>query len=111
MIELVIEIYEKANNYAYPIVIHSFRGQTPEECLGYYKAHLESDTFLADCTKSGHYNNVECATIAYWRYALDNGYGWGRGLGSNGGYAGQSGSYGNYGAYGGSGNGYKGSVG
>ncbi len=55
---LKISIYEEATNYKYPVVEHRFTGKTQEEALGYFKAHLKTDSFLSDIYYTGKWNNV-----------------------------------------------------
>ncbi len=50
---VVSEIYEEGKDF--PIVVHIFFGQSDREAAGYYRAHLETDTFLADCTQHGSF--------------------------------------------------------
>lgn len=45
---VVSEIYEEGLDY--PVVVHIFFGKSAEEAASYYRAHLDSDAFLAYCT-------------------------------------------------------------
>jgi hypothetical protein len=44
---VVSEIYEEGRDF--PIVVHIFFGQSDQEAASYYRAHRDSDTFLAYC--------------------------------------------------------------
>jgi hypothetical protein len=44
----------------YPIVTHIFRGDTPEQADGYYRAHRRTDAFLRACDDSGRFGRIVC---------------------------------------------------
>jgi len=56
---IVSEIFESQD---YPIVTHVFLGQALSEAVGYYNAHLQTDTFLASRTNTEHFRNFKCTT-------------------------------------------------
>ena len=62
LVQLQVDIYESK---PYPVVRHIFIGKTKEEAMGYYKAHLKTDAFLAGC-KDGKYKDIECRTEVEW---------------------------------------------
>lgn len=74
MVEYVVEIYEGGS---YPVVTHKFHGQNQDEALRYYQAHLQSDSFLRQCTETGQWTGesyttyssgaTPCQVRAYWQ--------------------------------------------
>lgn len=62
---LIVETYEPRHKY--PIVVHHFNGDTKEEAMGYYRAHLKSDAFLSQCVETGVFQgNVQCPSRVRW---------------------------------------------
>lgn len=64
---LTVDIYEASVGRAYPVVQHNFFGETQEEALGYYEAHLTTDAFLRGCVERQRWKQIECSTQSYWR--------------------------------------------
>jgi len=52
-----IDIYEAKS---YPIVRHEFRGKSQAEATRYFNAHMNTDSFLRECVKTGFYGNMKC---------------------------------------------------
>ena len=65
MVTLIVQTYEPSRKYA--IVEHIFRGETKQEAIGYYNAHLRSDIFLRECTETGLFDGrVRCHSKMKW---------------------------------------------
>lgn len=49
------------------VLTHIFHGETADEAEHVYRAHLESDAFLRDCTEKGLYaGRVPCEVTMRW---------------------------------------------
>ena len=46
----------------YPVVTHTFLGESRQQAEGYVKAHFGTDVFFRDCTKKRRFRNFECRT-------------------------------------------------
>ena len=57
MIDLVVNTYEE--NRVTPVVTHVFHGETKEQAIAFYKAHLRSDAFLRKCNAGG-FKGMKC---------------------------------------------------
>ena len=57
---VVVDIREAATGYAYPVVRHTFYGQTKAEAQRYFRSHMKSDAFMRDCIESGKFGPVTC---------------------------------------------------
>jgi len=66
---LVVDIFESSVGGEYPVVQHAFYGKTKSEALGYYQAHLKTDTFLAGCVQRNRWEQVRCTTESRWERA------------------------------------------
>lgn len=65
----IVESYEPPKTY--PIVVHIFQGETKEEALSYYQAHLHSDKYISECSATSKYRMpdgsiIACPTKAHW---------------------------------------------
>ena len=57
-----VEIFEPSRPF--PVVVHEFLGERPNEAEGYYRAHLESDSFLRQCVQRGVFRGrVRCRPV------------------------------------------------
>lgn len=57
----IVESYEPPKPY--PIVVHVFQGDTKEEALSYYQAHLQSDRYISECTMTSTYRMSDGSVI------------------------------------------------
>ena len=48
-----------------PVVRHEFYGNTPERALRVWGAHLETDSFLRECTQNERFGDITCHTVLY----------------------------------------------
>ncbi len=61
---LVVEAF--GEDKPYPVLTHTFRGDTEEETLALYELHLSADAMLSGCERRNHYLNFDCTTVARW---------------------------------------------
>jgi hypothetical protein len=60
---VVHSIYEESIGDEYPVVTHTFMGRTRKEAVGYFRAHLKTDSFLRGCTERGRFgSDIKCRT-------------------------------------------------
>lgn len=67
---LIVDTYERellAKGKKYPVLTHTFWGQTKKECEGYYKAHMTTDVFFRDCTQKRRWEKIDCYSVANWK--------------------------------------------
>jgi len=57
---VVVDIFEGATKFRYPIVRHVFYGRDKGEAEGYFRAHMETDEFLRSCVQKKQWNGVTC---------------------------------------------------
>lgn len=62
---VVVDVFEAATRFRYPVVRHAFYGRSREEADGYFRAHLETDSFLRDCLENKRWNGVSCETEVF----------------------------------------------
>lgn len=55
------QLFEKASNYAWPIVTHEFRGPTIGVAMSYFRAHLRYDRMLQSTTDEKYPMKVNAA--------------------------------------------------
>ena len=60
---LVVETFEAK---PYPVVVHTFIGETKQEAFGYYRAHLKTDSFFRGCAE-GDFRGMECKNRMKWK--------------------------------------------
>jgi hypothetical protein len=66
---VVASTYEADIGDDYAVVSHTFFGRTQAEAVGYFQAHMGTDSFLRGCTEGGHFKSIECRTeVAVLRY-------------------------------------------
>jgi hypothetical protein len=58
--QITVEIRERATEFKYAVVIHSFVGRTRKEATGYMNSHMKTDSFFAGCVQKSRWNDVEC---------------------------------------------------
>ena len=77
--KIIDAIYEPEGpgGYDYPVVEHIFRGETLEEALSYYDAHLTTDEFFRDCTETGTFRDEFSCPSQTWAEKLTL-FGWKR---------------------------------
>ena len=61
----MVETFETKRTF--PIVVHTFNGKTKTEAMGYFRAHLKTDSFLRGCTETGYYGLIPCRVSIYWK--------------------------------------------
>jgi hypothetical protein len=54
MVTIRHELYERATDYEYPVIVHEFRGKSLEEAKRYMKAHSRYDQMFRDISALGH---------------------------------------------------------
>lgn len=64
MYSLVVEIYESQRRF--PIVVHVFNGTTKREAMGYFEAHMKTDSFLRGCVSDNQFGNIRCRSTVRW---------------------------------------------
>lgn len=55
---IIVSIFEEGRDY--PAVVHIFYGRTLPEALGYFRAHMRTDSFLSDCVVRKRFANMAC---------------------------------------------------
>jgi hypothetical protein len=60
---VVSEIHEAQD---YPVVVHTFYGQSAAEAISYYTAHSKADSFLRGCTQGGSFGSNLMCTEKHW---------------------------------------------
>jgi len=67
---VVHSIYEESIGDEYPVVQHTFMGRTRKEAVGYFRAHLKTDSFLRGCSERGQFGDgIRCrADMVELRY-------------------------------------------
>lgn len=61
---LIVEHYEAATGWAFPIVTHQFLGRDRDEAMRYYDSHRRSDRFLRECEDRGIFDKqVQCNAV------------------------------------------------
>ena len=60
MWRIVVDTFESDD--AYPVVTHIFNGRTKAEVVGYFDAHMQTDSFMRPCVKNSEFKGMYCPT-------------------------------------------------
>ena len=56
--QIRVSTFEKKR---YPVVVHTFTGETQAEALGYLNSHLKTDSFFRDCLLRQRFRDFACS--------------------------------------------------
>lgn len=63
---LVVQIFEQSIK-SYPVVEHRFNGRTKKEAENYFKAHMQTDSFLRECVEGDNFQHqFSCSHRIFW---------------------------------------------
>ncbi len=60
--DLTVDTYEEGGKH--PMLTHIFHGDSPEQAVAFYRAHLKSDAFLRKC-RAGHFGKMPCRNVIH----------------------------------------------
>lgn len=67
MMVYVVDTFEDAS--ATPVLEHRFYGQTQQQALQYFEAHLQYDAFLNAAQNIGYFSGMRVHNYARWEVA------------------------------------------